>query len=473
MTVTVTRDNLTIADSDTTKFYSGEEITTETVFVFTFSNGTQIAITGYYDNEASDIMIGAPTPAGTTDTVNLYMWGIGPGATFDVHAYSGGSLGALLYNFDSTGHSGATFQFTYNTSSGNLTIDFAETGYPDSDGNIPSFSGTNVFSAPACYLRGTRILTATGEVPVETLQPGDLVATRFGGLRPVRWIGTQTFVGLNAAGMLAPVCIRAGALGPAQPQHDLWVSPGHAVLLDGHLVCAYLLVDGTTIVQPPHTGAIAYFHIDLGSHDCVLAEGAWSETYYEHLNRDQFDNADSHRVAFPDSIPAIQATCLPYVNQPDHPALPALRAHRVALVAPDSVHLLADGQPILPQPGPNGTWTFRLPPGLRALRLRSPAARPNASHGAPDDRRLGLRLRAATLAHDGRETTLDLADPALSEGWHAPEPTQDGPWRWTNGDADIHATLLTVALQASATLTLHGYPMPLPAASPPRPAMAA
>jgi hypothetical protein len=122
------------------------------------------------------------------------MWGVnmfGSGATFDVYSYNSATLGSLLYTYDSSGHSNATFQFTYDTSTGNLDIAFDEFGgSPNSDGTLTGFNGSSVFSAPACYLRGTRILTAKGEVPVETLQPGDLVATRFGGLRPVRWIGT-------------------------------------------------------------------------------------------------------------------------------------------------------------------------------------------------------------------------------------------------------------------------------------------
>jgi hypothetical protein len=481
--VTVTRDDQPIAEAYGNHFYDDGGITMATVFVITFSNGVQIAIANYDDRENQDIQIGVPEPSGQVETVNMAMRGTnayGYGATFIVFDYNNGSLGDVLYTFSDTTEREASFQFTYDTGSGNLTIqrDYSAV-LPDSDGNYSSFNGTVVLSTPICYLRDTRILTSRGEVAVESLQPGDLVATRFGGLRPVRWIGTQTFIGLNATGLLAPVCIRAGALGPAQPLHDLWVSPGHAVLLDGHLVCAYLLVDGTTIVQPPHTGRIEYFHLDLGSHDCVLAEGAWAETYYEHLNRDQFDNADSHRAAFPDSTPTIQATCLPYVNQPDHPALPALRAHRIAhfpshqtaFAKPDGVHLLADGRAILPDPatpGSEGTWRFALPPGLRSLRLRSPAASPHATSGLPDDRRLGLRLRAAILAHDGAETMLDLADPALSAGWHAPEPipggAPEGIWRWTDGDADIPCTLLA---PTPATLTLFGYPMPTAGASSP------
>ena len=466
-TVTVTRDDQPIAEGYGEHLYANDGITMDTVFVITFSNGVQIAIANYDDRAGQDIQIGVPEPSGPIEIVNLAMWGINvenAGATFIVFDYNG-SLGNVLYTFSNTTETQAAFQFAYDFRNGELTIQRDMSAVlPGTDGNYSTFDGTVVLSTPICYLRDTRILTSRGEVAVESLQPGDLVATRFGGLRPVRWIGTQTFIGLNATGLLAPVCIRAGALGPAQPQSDLWVSPGHAVLLDGHLVCAYLLVDGTTIVQPPHTGRIEYFHIDLGSHDCVLAEGAWAETYYEHLNRDQFDNADSFRAAFPNSAAAIQVTCLPYVNQPDHPALQALRAGRVDHIAQDGVHLLADGQPILPHAAPDGTWRFRLPPGLRSLRLRSPAATPHAAHGLPDGRRLGLRLRAATMAHDGGETTVNLADLALSEGWHAMETADGTPWRWTDGDADF-STALRVPAASSATLTLHGYAMPFPAAS--------
>jgi hypothetical protein len=83
--------------------------------------------------------------------------------------------------------------------------------------------------------------------------------------------------------------------------------------------------------------------------------------------------------------------------------------------------------------------------------------------GLPDHRRLGLRLRAATLAHAGGETALDLASPALSDGWHRLESAPGGPWRWTDGDAEIPTALLGQR-DAPATLCLHGYSLDLPGA---------
>src|SRR5260370_416178 len=45
---------------------------------------------------------------------------------------------------------------------------------------------------PNCFGRGTLILTAHGEVPVESLANGALVMTTNGAL-PVKWVGRQTF----------------------------------------------------------------------------------------------------------------------------------------------------------------------------------------------------------------------------------------------------------------------------------------
>ena len=47
----------------------------------------------------------------------------------------------------------------------------------------------SVITQAACFVRGTRIATTTGEVPIEALTTGDLVLTLDGAPRPVRWIG--------------------------------------------------------------------------------------------------------------------------------------------------------------------------------------------------------------------------------------------------------------------------------------------
>jgi hypothetical protein len=180
-----------------------------------------------------------------------------------------------------------------------------------------------------CFLRGTLILTVRGEVAVETLRAGDLVATKFGGLRPIRWIGTQTFEGRLAGAGHQPIRFARHSLGNGVPSCDLFVSPGHAVLIQGGLVGDVLahagaLVNGSTIAQVWVRGVIEYFHLDLGPHDCVLANGAWAESYFEDHNRSGFHNAADFHARFPGHVPERQATCLPIVTA-GHPGLAAVR----------------------------------------------------------------------------------------------------------------------------------------------------
>jgi hypothetical protein len=169
------------------------------------------------------------------------------------------------------------------------------------------------------------ILTPHGEVPVETLHEGDLVVTWFGGERPVRWVGTQRFEGRLAGRGSQPVRLRAGSLGPGMPGSDLLVSPGHAVMVEGVLAHAGALVNGTTIVQDRMGGVIEYFHLDLGAHDCVMANGAWAESYFEDRNRDSFHNAAEFHARFPGHVAERQATCLPVITE-GHPGIAVLRA---------------------------------------------------------------------------------------------------------------------------------------------------
>ena len=160
-----------------------------------------------------------------------------------------------------------------------------------------------VVITPLCFLRGTRILTTTGELVVEDLQIGDPVVTRFGGIQPVKWIGRHSHFAGDSA--VTPVCIRAGALGERLPVRDLYVSPGHSVLVDGTLLIARLLVNGVTVTQDWCPPRIDYFHVELASHDCVIAEGAWAETYADaQVSRAAFDNAAEYEALYPEDGPA-------------------------------------------------------------------------------------------------------------------------------------------------------------------------
>jgi hypothetical protein len=223
-----------------------------------------------------------------------------------------------------------------------------------------------------CYLRGTHILTPTGETRVETLKIGDLVVTRFGGIRRIKWIGRQTFERDAIAGdrEKLPVRIRAGALGPQQPAADLYVSPGHSMLIDGQLVLAKSLVNGITITQELPAAireCVDYYNPELDTHDCVIAEGAFAETFADGPGlRCRFHNAASYADLYPDAPPATQlrlcaprpergetlaALVRPIVERASHGIVPGpLRGAIDLITLPDRIDVWAQdtAHPLLP-----------------------------------------------------------------------------------------------------------------------------
>jgi hypothetical protein len=238
----------------------------------------------------------------------------GPDDIFSLNEAVGGNIYYVGYTAEG-------YVVTTNGVTGTMWI---PAGTSTSYANGSQFAFTRAAMA-VCFLRGTLILTARGEVPVERLRAGDLVATKFGGLRPIRWIGTQRFEGRLAGPAHQPIRFARGSLGGGMPSCDLWVSPGHAMLVGDVLVHAVALVNGETITQERMRGEIEYFHLDLGPHDCVLANGAWAESYFEDRNRDAFHNAAEFHALNPGHVPVRQATCLPVVTAA-WPWIDALRA---------------------------------------------------------------------------------------------------------------------------------------------------
>lgn len=135
-----------------------------------------------------------------------------------------------------------------------------------------------------CFLKGTAIRTVEGDRKIEDLAVGDILPTVFGGTSPVQWIGRYRFKKSNPrrswVKAVRPIRISRSALGPEIPYADLYVSITHALLIDGVLVAAGNLVNGTTIVccDPREIDELEFFHIKLAAHDAIYAEGAPCET---------------------------------------------------------------------------------------------------------------------------------------------------------------------------------------------------
>lgn len=170
------------------------------------------------------------------------------------------------------------------------------------DGTVLTFTGTVDFVGPAtpyaledtggeyleaisalCFGRGVHIRTEAGDVLVENLHVGDLIATRDHGMQPLRWVGSRK---IAAVGELAPIVISKGALGNTR---DLIVSPSHRMMLDDWraevmfgkqevLVTARQLTCRED-VNRREGGDVEYFHIMFDDHEIVYAEDAPSESF--------------------------------------------------------------------------------------------------------------------------------------------------------------------------------------------------
>ncbi len=159
-----------------------------------------------------------------------------------------------------------------------------------------------------CFLAGTMIRTAVGETAIEKLAIGDRVVTADGSMKPVKFIGRQTVAMLfSDRSKSQPVLIKAGALGVNSPARDLYVSPGHAMFVDGVLAIAGALVNGSSIVRWADVPAsFSYYHVELEEHAIIFAEGAATETYCDNVPRDVFDNAAEYKALYPVARPIVQ-----------------------------------------------------------------------------------------------------------------------------------------------------------------------
>lgn len=179
----------------------------------------------------------------------------------------------------------------------NLTVNYDRSGA--SATSITDIGGTDD-TITACYCKGTLIMTTTGEVAVEELAVGDNVMTSAGDLEPVIWVGNST---INCERQLHkdkayPVRIAKDAFGLNLPKRDLFVSPDHSLYVDGVMIPAYCLVNGTTITQDQTEKLVTYYHVELPKHNAILAEGLPAESYLEtsEENRHFFKQSNSSNV---------------------------------------------------------------------------------------------------------------------------------------------------------------------------------
>ncbi|PTX55831.1 Ca2+-binding RTX toxin-like protein [Litoreibacter ponti] len=162
----------------------------------------------------------------------------------------------------------------------------------DANGNVTGrLEFTEIEQIIPCFTTGTMIATPRGEVPIEALREGDRVITRDNGMQEIRWIGRKEVgrTALRAAPHLRPVLVRAGSLGHGLPERDLLLSPNHRVLLMNERVD--MLFDEREVlssakhlctregVDVVDASGVVYWHILFDSHEVILSNGAWTESF--------------------------------------------------------------------------------------------------------------------------------------------------------------------------------------------------
>ena len=229
-----------------------------------------------------------PTTIGSADTDDG-TWDIGD-------RYRDGSTNRLFDGFYEDGDGNLFLVFT--NSSGDVTAMVSPNSthsYPTRVDDIPPYSSSQL---SVCFAAGTLIDVPDGVRQVEELCIGDEVTALDGRTVLVKWIGRQrVLTSFGPAERLRPVRIKAGALDAGVPRNDLTLTADHALLIDGLLINAGALVNGSGIDYVPLQelgDCYTVYHIETENHDVILAEGAPAETYIDYVSRRAFDNYDEY-----------------------------------------------------------------------------------------------------------------------------------------------------------------------------------
>ncbi|MCB8881085.1 Hint domain-containing protein [Acidisoma cellulosilytica] len=307
------------------EYYGGEASIIEAALLSTSSlsigSATSVFTLAGTLDDAGELNIGMGTTGGTigieeTGSLTIGSSASGVGITF---SSDGGWLdfasadSAVL----ATGLTSIISGFQYGSSViefGALTYD-ANDSYSFDDGALSIYDGSTLLAALAldsaasyagfdlkagaddqleisampCFAAGTQILTERGPVAVEHLTLDDRAITADGRREAIVWIGSRRVDCRRHAmpGQVLPVRVAAQAFGPQQPARDLYLSPDHALFVDGVLIPVKHLIDGAAIRQVD-VDAVTYFHVELGRHQIVLAEGLAVESYLDTGDRAAF-----------------------------------------------------------------------------------------------------------------------------------------------------------------------------------------
>ena len=146
----------------------------------------------------------------------------------------------------------------------------------------------NAFSA---FARGTLVQTATGDIAVEDLQPGDEIVTKDGSTSRLIWVGSSDFVPADAGRRMPLIRVMPDSFGVGRPNSFITLGPAARILqtpyhMRGHTGEGEVLtplrefVDGVNVIEVVPPTPVRLFHLCLERHAVIKAGGLEMETYH-------------------------------------------------------------------------------------------------------------------------------------------------------------------------------------------------
>ncbi|MGF1277661.1 Hint domain-containing protein [Acetobacter pasteurianus] len=335
--------------------------------------------------------------------------------------------------------------------------EFAGDTYYLGSGLSSNSDGTMVIT---CFLSGSMIRTANGDVAVEDLQIGDqVVAFDWQNdsdiIRPVVWVGkAHTTVRPDLPDDEAgyPVRVLKDAIADGVPYKDMLITAEHCLFFRDRFVPVRMLVNGVSIFYDKSITSYDYYHVETEQHSVITADGMLTESYLDTGNRSSFRQEGKIATlrgavrSWADDAGAPLGVERSFVE----PLFRALEWRENSVVGtkisttkietttdPD-LHLITQtGAVIRPMRKTAHHYSFMLPPNTESVRIVSRSSRPSDVIGPfVDDRRyMGVAVADVQLqcAKQQFDITSHLQDEKPA-GWHDTDWTDCA---WTNGNAEL------------------------------------
>jgi hypothetical protein len=265
--------------------------------------------------------------------------------------------------------------------------------------------------------------------------------TLSGAARRVVWIGEGCVLATRGRRNAAtPVILRKGALADNVPHRDLRVTKAHGLYVDDVLIPVEFLVNHRSILWDDHAQEVRLYHIELETHDVLIANGAPAESYRDDGNRWLFRNANTGWGSPPQRPCAPVLTGGPVVDRAWWRLLDrAGQRTSVPLTDDPDLHLVVDGERLDASSRSDVCHIFPLAARPTTVRIFSRSGVPQELGLARDPRSLGVALRQIMARQGQRMRLIEAKDDVLTAGYHGFE--ESSGIRWTDGDATVPGEL--------------------------------